>query len=141
MYVCMQVKSPIYLRHLLRLEICIFRRYTWRSTRLNNRSNFVYYLTLMILDQTYLLKLYDPFMQMTQNAAELIIRGQLDRGILQQDVSTLYRWSETWGMKFNTKKCKHLCITNKRKSDWKPLTALELPSVSHCHQKKKTQEC
>ena len=66
----------------------------------------------MILDQTYLLKLYDPFMQMTQNAAELIIRGQLDRGILQQDVSTLYRWSETWGMKFNTKKCKHLCITN-----------------------------
>ena len=78
-------------------------------------------------------------MQMTQNAAELIIRGQLDRGILQQDVSTLYRWSETRGMKFNnTKKCKHLCITNKRKSDWKPLTASELPSVSHCHQKKKT---
>ena len=43
-----------------------------------------------------------------------IIRSQLDRDILQQDLSTLYQWSETWGMKFNTKKCKHLCITNKR---------------------------
>ena len=40
-------------------------------------------------------------MPMTQNAAELY------------EVN-LHRWSETWGMKFNTKKCKHLCITNKR---------------------------
>ena len=44
-----------------------------------------------------------------------VIRGQLDRDILQQDVSTLYRWSETWGMRFNTKKCRHVCITNKIK--------------------------
>ena len=28
--------------------------------------------------------------------------------------TTLHQWNETWGMKFNTKKCKHLCITNKR---------------------------
>ena len=40
---------------------------------------------------------------------------QLDRDMLQQDVSTLCQWSETWGMKFDTKKCKHLCIMNKRK--------------------------
>ena len=44
-----------------------------------------------------------------------VIQGQLDRDILQQDVYTLYRWSETWGMKFNTKKCKHLCIMTRRK--------------------------
>ena len=44
-----------------------------------------------------------------------VILGQLDRDILQQDISTLYRWSDTWGMTFNTKKCKHLCIANKRK--------------------------
>lgn len=44
-----------------------------------------------------------------------VIRGQLDRDILQQDLSTsLHQWSETLGMKFNTKKSKHLCITNKR---------------------------
>ena len=43
-----------------------------------------------------------------------VIQGHLDRGILQQHLSTLHQWSETWGMKFNTKKCKHLCITNKR---------------------------
>ena len=43
-----------------------------------------------------------------------VIRGQMDQGILQQDLFTLHQWSETWGMKFNAKKCKHLCITNKR---------------------------
>ena len=49
-----------------------------------------------------------------------VIRGQLDRDKVQQDVSTLYISASR---------------TNER--DWKPLTALE-PSVSHCQQKKKT---
>ena len=43
-----------------------------------------------------------------------VIRGHLDRGILQQCLSTFHQWSDTWGMKFNAKKCKHLCITSKR---------------------------
>ena len=66
-----------------------------------------------------------------------VIRGQLDRDILQQDVSTLYRWSETRSMKFNIKKFVNISASRTKERDWKPLTALE-PSVSHCHQKKKT---
>ena len=58
--------QSIYRQHLLRLEIYIF----WRSKG-SIIGPICLLSTLMILDQTYLLKLYYPFMPMMQNTAEL----------------------------------------------------------------------
>ena len=38
-----------------------------------------------------------------------------DQKVLQQDVSTIYRWSQKWQLKLNISKCKSVMISNNRK--------------------------
>ena len=43
-----------------------------------------------------------------------VISSQSDSDILKEDLRSISNWSDIWNMKFNLKKCKHLCITKKR---------------------------
>lgn len=43
------------------------------------------------------------------------IKGPEDETILQNDLSRLVKWTETWGMHFNSKKCNVMRISNKKK--------------------------
>ena len=40
------------------------------------------------------------------------IRSPSDCSLLQKDLDTLVKWSKTWGMMFNIKKCNVISITN-----------------------------
>ena len=51
---------------------------------------------------------------MMQNAVDRVVTSQGDCSILQGDLFSIFNWSETWGMNFNLKKCKHLRITKKK---------------------------
>ena len=42
------------------------------------------------------------------------IRSSLDQEILQQDLTALKRWGDTWGMKFNASKCNIMTISRSR---------------------------
>ena len=44
------------------------------------------------------------------------IKTREDCNILQRDLDTLLKWTKTWGMAFNIKKCNVLSITNKTKN-------------------------
>jgi len=44
------------------------------------------------------------------------IRSPSDRNLLQKDLDTLVKWSKTWGMIFNMKKCNIISITNATKN-------------------------
>jgi hypothetical protein len=43
-----------------------------------------------------------------------VIKTSHDNKVLQNDLSSLYKWSEKWQMSFNTAKCKTLRVTTKR---------------------------
>ena len=43
------------------------------------------------------------------------IKCQADHETLQRDLNHLVTWSQTWGMKFNIKKCNVMSVTNKRR--------------------------
>ena len=43
-----------------------------------------------------------------------VLSSQSDCNILKEDLRSISNWSDIWDMKFNLKKCKHLCITKKR---------------------------
>ena len=34
---------------------------------------------------------------------------------MQNDINGVFKWTETWGMKFNTVKCVQMTVTNKRR--------------------------
>ena len=121
--------QSIYRQHLLRLEIYIF----WRSKgSIIGPILFIIYINDIGSDLSpeTLLPLYADDAKYSR-----VIRGQLDRDILQQDISTLYRWSEAWWSL--TLRNVNISASRTKERHWKPHTALE-PSVSHCHQKKKT---
>ena len=80
--------QSIYRQHLLRLEIYIF----WRSKgSIIGPILFIIYINDIGSDLSpeTLLPLYADDAKYSR-----VIRGQLDQDILQQDISTLYRWSE-----------------------------------------------
>jgi hypothetical protein len=43
------------------------------------------------------------------------IRGPEDHAILQEDLSTVFKWTDTWQMSFNASKCQLLTITRRTK--------------------------
>ena len=43
------------------------------------------------------------------------IKNQDDAKDLQKDLDKVYEWTQIWGMKFNTVKCVHMTVSNKRK--------------------------
>ena len=43
------------------------------------------------------------------------IRNQQDQEALHLDLQRVFKWAETWDMKFNVDKCSHVTITLKRK--------------------------
>ena len=40
-----------------------------------------------------------------------------DDNIIQNDIQTLFKWSQTWKLNFNVSKCKVLTISNKKDPD------------------------
>jgi len=52
------------------------------------------------------------------------IKSPSDCSLLQKDLDTLVKWSKTWGMMFNIKKCNVISITNAIKKK-------DPPSVHH----------
>ena len=40
-----------------------------------------------------------------------------DHNIIQNDIQTLFKWSQTWKLDFNITKCKFLTISNKKDPD------------------------
>ena len=44
------------------------------------------------------------------------IQSPSDCNLLQKDLDTLVKWSKTWGMMFNIKKCSVISITNATKT-------------------------
>ena len=44
------------------------------------------------------------------------ISSSLERDALQEDLTRLYRWCQKWQLPLNTKKCKVMCISSKKKS-------------------------
>ena len=59
------------------------------------------------------------------------IKTDKDQQELQKDLSNLEIWANTWGMKFNAKKCFILTITNKGKSKFYQLNSYILKSVEN----------
>ena len=49
------------------------------------------------------------------------IRSPSDCNLMQNDLDTLVKWSKTWGMMFNIKKCNIISITNGTKKQDPPL--------------------
>ena len=45
------------------------------------------------------------------------IKGPEDETLLQQDLDNLIKWTEKWGMRFNTKKCNTIRISNSKSKD------------------------
>ena len=42
------------------------------------------------------------------------VKSTSDSKVLQNDLTKLAKWSNTWQLKFNVSKCKTMCITNKK---------------------------
>ena len=59
------------------------------------------------------------------------IKTEKDQLELQKDLSNLENWANTWGMKFNAKKCYILTISDKGKSKFYQLNSYILKSVEN----------
>ena len=81
----------------------------------------------MILDQTYILKLYYPFMPMTQNAAELYEVNKTETYC--NKTYPPYIDGVRPGVWSSTLRNVNISASRTKERDWKPLTALE-PSAS-----------
>ena len=69
------------------------------------------------------------------------IRSPSDCNLLQKDLDTLVKWSKTWGMMFNIKKCNIVSITNATKNkihhhctmDNEPFNSIDTLCLSRSH--------
>ena len=61
-----------------------------------------------------LLSYRDQNVQIDMAVLDRPIRSSLDQEILQQDLTALERWGDTWGMKFNASKCNIMTISRSR---------------------------
>ena len=41
------------------------------------------------------------------------VENNNDQSILQEDINTIYEWSQQWGLSLNIKKCKVMHVANK----------------------------
>jgi hypothetical protein len=62
------------------------------------------------------------------------IKTPEDAQILQNDLNTMVKWAETWGMKFNPKKCQTMRVTRRRDADVPTYNMLgeHLENADHC---------